>query len=69
MIPAFLSEGLAGLRPAIHRALAEEMSESDDEVVDDISQFIGKACETTDDCGKSRFLICEEVLAKDSSDL
>ena len=41
MIPAFLSEGLAGLRPAIHRALAEEMSESDDDVVDDISQFIG----------------------------
>ena len=67
-IPAFFQEGLAGLRPTISRALAE-MTESDDEIVDDMQDFIGQPCETTDDCGKSRFLFCKEIIAKDSSDL
>ena len=68
-IPTFLTEGLAGLHPAISRALGEEMSESDDEIVDDMQDFIGQPCVTTDDCGKSRFLVCKEKLAKDSTDL
>ena len=34
-IPAFLTEGLAGLHPLMSRAL-EEISESDDEIVDDM---------------------------------
>ena len=45
------------------RILAEDDAESgvDDETVDDQAEFTGQTCETTADCGKSRFLVCKEA--------
>lgn len=46
-----------------------EYESDDDEIVDDQAEFTGLPCETTKDCGKSRFLVCEESDVKDQDSL
>lgn len=60
---------LDGIHPAINRALSEDSDSDDDEIVDDMAEFVGQPCQTNKDCGKSRFLMCKEGIVNDQKEL